>query len=62
MKKHFYLSCTGQVYCSKEHIDDYDATCPFCGDSDEYMGYHGSEEEAFDAYMRGLYRGWEDGE
>ena len=59
MKKHFYLSCTGQVYCSLELIDGYDEPCPMCGDSDEYFGYFETEDEAWESYVQNLYGVWE---
>lgn len=34
MKKHFYLSCTGNIYSSLESIDGCDEPCTMCGDSD----------------------------
>lgn len=49
MKSYWYMSCLGSVYDSSKTLSQSDLDCDQCGDSDTYIGYFETEEEAIKA-------------
>ena len=45
---------SGELYSSDEFLDYEDLYCETCGDSDEYIGYAETKEEAWSLLLGGL--------
>lgn len=56
---YYYISHMGSgLYSSDEYLSYDDLYCETCGDSDTYLGYFETEEEAEEAYRK--YFDWDD--